>query len=289
MAKNAMALAILLSLALLAAACDRRTGGHRRGGGSPSTEHLLLTEISVEDTSTEYFEIYNPTSQTIDLTNYYVTDGTDTGASPTKEYWKITNPATIADAWSGAIYDFLVRFPAGATIAPGEYQVVAPDSANFLGNVNLWSPPPGRNPTYELTQDGAGDGVPDMLPAISSPVSIGSSDGLTNTSEVLVIFYWDGASTTVEDVDYFVWRSPSTGNDVRTDKTGVSGYVADTPVAQQSFGWGDHGSGYSIRRVNYLEGAERNTGGNGITGHDETSEDVMTTFDDRALVSPFAW
>jgi hypothetical protein len=81
----------------------------------------------------------------------------------------------------------------------------------------------------------------------------------------------------VEDVDYVTWGvmfDPAT----RVDKTGIAGYVADTASASQKPAVAPPPT-QSIERCGpTLEQGEKSFGGNGITGHDETSEPLDASF-----------
>ena len=242
-------------------------------------DHLLLSEIVVTPTAGEYVEIVNPTASTIDLTNYYLTDATFSGGSV--YYYKIV---TGVDAGGGGFGDWHARFPAGASIAAGEVQTISiAGSIDFLATY-------AQMPTYELYEDDVTpDGVPDMLEALSG--SIGGQGGITNSGEVIILYYWDGLSDLVKDVDYAVW-----GDKVEAvDKTGISidgpdadaltsTYLDDTAIASQDVvAPGAHPGGDSYSRITVIE--MEAAGGNGITGHDETSEPLSTTWMNR-VVSP---
>jgi uncharacterized protein len=119
----------------------------------------------------------------------------------------------------------------------------------------------GFYPDFDL---GAADAnAPDMIGQFSN------TSGLTDTDEMVVLFHWDGVSPLVSDVDYVTYTSPSTG----TDKTGVSvggqSYQPDTPVPMQLPA---SGAGFSMQRCETAETSETLSGGNGILGHNETSE-----------------
>jgi hypothetical protein len=90
-----------------------------------------------------------------------------------------------------------------------------------------------------------------------------------------VLFQWDGSADLVKDVDYLVWGD----KDEACDKSGVtvggSTFLNDTAVGDQQTPSGD---GRSFQRVDLTEGNETKTGGNGISGNDETSEDVSQTW-----------
>ena len=243
-------------------------------GSGGSGEHLLLTEIAVTPTAGEFVEIHNPTDTAIDLTDVYLTDATfGTGQT----YFQIV---TGANAGGGGFGDFHARFPAGSSIGPGEYQTIA------LAGSDGFNSTYGVDPTYELIEDGTPDGIPDMLEAI--PGSINGQGGLSNSGEMVVLYTWDGASDLVIDLDYAVWGDQAEA----VDKTGVvidgpdpdsdgSAYLPDTPIVSQDvISPGSHANGISWQRNDLSEGAEADSGGNGIVGHDETSEDTSNTWEE---------
>jgi len=84
--------------------------------------HLLLTEVTVAG-GAAFIEIYNPTGQTVDLRNYYLSDH--------QTYFQY--PAHVAGnvALTFDNSDFLARFPVGASIAPGASITVATDATLF--------------------------------------------------------------------------------------------------------------------------------------------------------------
>jgi len=236
---------------------------------------LLITEFVVTPTAGESIEFFNPGAEPVDLTNYYVSDATFAGG-PTY-YYNIV----IGAPGGGSFGDFSARFPAGASIAPGEYQTVAfADAEGAFGFFNTY----GSLPTYECIGDLGNDdaGVPNMLEAV--PGSINGTGGLTNSGEFCTIFYWDGNSDLVTDIDYVMWGDTNEG----VDKTGVtidgpdgdavgSTYQDDTALAIQSFS-STHSFGDSMQRVMMSEGLETTLGGNGANGNDETSENLAATW-----------
>lgn len=245
---------------------------------------ILISEIVVTPTGGEFIEIYNPNDYDIDLSNFYVTDATY--ASGGQYYYNIVTGANYGGGSSG---DFHSRFPTGSTITSGEYQTIALNGdADFFTEY-------GVNPTYEIDKDefasGTPDAIPDMLEAVLNSIFGSSGDhnpGLTNGDEVLVLYYWDGESDLVQDSDYLLWDNGGYVPNEAVDKTGIrldgpdagtdsSAYLDDTPIADQHFGVSP-GSGFSLHRIDYLEGSEVLTGGNGIEGNDETSEDTDATF-----------
>jgi hypothetical protein len=160
---------------------------------------------------------------------------------------------------------------------------------------DAWSMPGGPIvPDFELIQDGEGDGVPGMIdpgPDLVGVSYIQASAGLSNAREVIVLFFWDGSSDLVQDVDIVQWSNA--GSDfftVSPNKTGVTvdgpdaddvptPYLPDTaPLDQDLAAFGAHDFGFTVTRVDFAEGAETSAGGNGIAGHDETSEDYSQTW-----------
>ncbi len=262
---SVLALIIALTSALPAAAAD----------------HLLISEIVVTPTGGEFVEIFNPTGVTVDLSDVYLTDATYTPGGAF--YYNIVtgNPAA---AGGGGFGDFHARFPAGSSIAADEYQTVA------MAGSDAFFTAYGLQPTYELYEDGGSpDAVFDMREAL--PGTINNQGGLSNAGEVVVLYHWDGVSDLVGDLDYVLWGDKNEA----VDKTGVAidgpdpdttptGYLADTAMASQDVtAPGGHANGNSFTRTDPTEGGETATGGNGLTGHDETSENLSATFAEQAV------
>lgn len=234
---------------------------------------LLITEIAVTPTQGEFIEIYNNGTDPVDLTNVYITDAT---FSPNGVfYYNIV----IGGGGGGGFADFHARFPNGAMIAAGEYQTIALNgSADFI---NTYA----TNPTYKISDDGVADGIAPLLEARTGSVD-GNSSGLSG-GEVLILYSWDGSSDLVQDLDYIVWGDKNEA----VDKSGIaidsntdadsdtSTYLSDTSIAAQTvISTGSHSGGNSWQRGDLSEGVETQTGGNGINGSDETSEDLNNTF-----------
>ncbi|MGI8893269.1 MAG: T9SS type A sorting domain-containing protein [Bacteroidia bacterium] len=216
-------------------------------------DHLLLTEITLAPDSGEFIEIYNPTAISISLDNYYLADS--------QEYAKIASgTATVINS------DFIVRFPSGYNIIPNQVMVVAVKGDLFTSYY-------GMVPDFEIVNQSAS--VPDM-----DTIHVGISPTLTNAGEGVVLFYWDGLSDLVSDVDIINAGIPTTANQI-TSKTGLvvnaSTYLNDAGTMPQQMS--TPGIGFSTKRI-LLEGShETQTGGNGITGNDETTENILVTWD----------
>ena len=249
---------------------------------TPPPAKILVSEIVVTPTEGEFVEIYNPGTEAVDLTNYYLTDATF--ASGNVYYYQIVE----GGGGGGGSADFNARFPSGATIPAGEYQTIAMNGTAFFTTYGIL-------PTYELFE--TDPAVPDMLEAV--PGSINNQGGLTNSDEVVILYYWNGSNDLVLDVDYLLYNSGSpVANNEAVDKTGVtidgpdlntllSAYLPDTPIANQSSAL-NHGFGYSLHRIDFTEGIQSPTGGNGVNGADETSEDLNNTFTAFSLPTPNA-
>lgn len=222
---------------------------------------LLLTEVSLAPNGGEMIEIFNPTGAAVDLGPYYLSD--------VPSYFRLpASGQTVDNA------DFIVRFPAGATIAPGAVVVVALDTAaNFMTAT-------GVAPTYSI----AGGTMVEIM--------VTGAATLTNTGEPVILFHYDGAADRVTDVDIMVAGVPTAGNAL-INKSGIAvdgpdadtvatAYATDamTLAAQPSA----PGSALSTKRLARESAAtEAQSGGNGPGGQDETSEQTGTTWD----VAPF--
>ena len=243
------------------------------GAGQPIG--LLLSEIVVGPTSAEFVEIINTSAEAIDLSDVYLTDATFAGGDV--YYYQIVQGA----GGGGGFGDFHARFPVGATIAAGARQTVA--IAGSIGFEAAY----GIAPDYELFEDGAADGIPDMREAFVGSINgQGGLSGGINNGEVLVLYTWDGQTDLVSDLDYALW-----GDKVEAvDKTGASidgpdadattsTYLPDTAIAQQAvIDPSEHPDGSSWQRVALDEGSEIAAGGNGIEGNDEMSEPFRLTW-----------
>jgi endonuclease I len=240
---------------------------------------LLISEIVITPDAAEFVEIVNTGKDVIDLSDVYLTDATFAGGGV--YYYQIVQ----GGGGGGGFGDFHARFPDGATIAPGVRQTIA------LGGSSAFESAYGISPDYELYEDGGPDGIPDMREAF--PGSINGqgdlSDGINN-GEVLILYYWDGQSDLVADLDYVLWGDKAEA----VDKTGVSidgpdadvnasTYLPDTSIAQQSvIDVSEHATGSSWQRVALDEGSESTVGGNGLDGDDESSEPFRLTWGEGA-------
>ena len=235
-------------------------------------DHVVLCEAVVTPTTDEFIEIFNPTGAPIALDNYYLSDDED--------YALLPGASGAGPAPSIASSDFIVQFPSGATIPAGGVVVVSFDGASFLVTFGFRA---------DFEDHGVDAGTPDMI-----ATNVGGTAGLTNAGENAVLFFWNGASDLVTDVDMLNIGTPSTSNDI-VDKTTISVdgpdadstaslYLADAFTMPQQAG--DPGSGASTKRMLLETGNETTGGGNGITGDDETSEQITLTWDSPTFTAP---
>jgi len=218
-------------------------------------DHIIFTQITITSDEAEVIAIHNPTDDLINLSNYYLSDAQSSG----KHYY---NLPTGSDYWSGYSSDFIARFP-DVNIGSGETITISIKDASTFNSYYSY------DPDYTLTDD--------MLDAIDGENTIGLSANLADNYESLILFYWDGSSSIVQDVDYFYWGNTQALDLYGIDKTGVSTYLDDTPFnIQAGHTLEAHDLDYSYVRKSTTENGEsgpsNNITGNGITGHDETSE-----------------
>jgi len=234
----------------------------------PVADHLLITEIATRPSGAEMIEIANLTGGAVVLSDYLLSDS--------HLYYEIAFDAFTTASGS----DFVARFPEGFVIQPGQYVVVA--LANASGGLLSFEAAYGKKPDFELrpTANGATDDpeVPNMQPAQTAS-SIGATASLTDGGEPVVLFCYQG-SALVSDIDYVFYGTPSASNPA-VDKTGIvvsgSSYADDTAApAQRPIPAPPEGG--SLHRCASGESDEKRAGGNGSTGHDETSEDMSAAF-----------
>lgn len=251
-----------------------------------AADHLILSEIVVKTRNpvssfgSPYIQVVNPTGSDVDMGQVYITDAT---TNPTAFYYNLPlgDPATF-NPGGGNGGDFHARFPEGYQLAAGDSLAIAINGSTEFQEAY------GHLPDFELyEEDNAPDSVPELVEVFPGSIDAGPLSGsnvpaLSDIAESLVLYTWDGSSDLVQDLDYVVW---GTNEGVRVDKTGVtigsSTYAPDTPVASQEIA-ASAGPGFrhALRRFNADEGTETSSGGNGVTGHDETSENLATTWHD---------
>ncbi len=223
-----------------------------------NADHLLLTRVVTQPDAAESFSIYNPTDSPIDLTNYYICDD--------EEYYKMQTEGDMAP--SSSISGFTARFPS-ISINSGDtlHVILNSDYSGFYGE--------------EFTPDIIMYGAENNSMFETEPGSIGFSvSKLDETSELLILFYWDGDSESlIEDIDYFLWGAYQTP----INKTGVPGYKIDTSAENQLYFESEAATYYAYSRIGTNEISEIQTGGNGISGHDETSENFRESWEVKEI------
>lgn len=226
-------------------------------------DHLLITEVYIPpsgDDSQAFIEIYNPTDQSVNLSNYYLADY--------NTYYQV-----VQYIYNSKDSDFIVRFPSESQVHSKETIVVALNGDNFESSFT-------KQADYQIK------GVSDAIDMVTFQ---DVSQAKLESQEIVILFYWDGQSDLVQDVDYVNW---SLFLNLRVDKTGIriegpnadgdsSEYQPDTAVEAQSY-LSATLNGTSFQRSNVNETDEINAGGNGITGHNETSENFQSSFYDDA-------
>jgi MYXO-CTERM domain-containing protein len=253
--------------------------------GAQVADHLVLTEVAYDPAdetapSAEFLEIFNPTAGAIPLDEVYVSDAE-------ADYFEVVNGVVTL----GTSTDFVHRFPAGASLPAGGVAVVVTDSAAFLaeffpaGGLADFQALSGSPQVFETTQDGAGDGVADMIARSQSGGTPITSVNFANGGECLTLFQWDQASDLVQDLDHVCWENVTS----IIDKDGDAGFGIDgpDPGAVVTPYLDDAGTGtevdapdgtISVHRATLHEVDETLAGGNGAGGHDESTEDWSVTW-----------
>ena len=165
--------------------------------------------------------------------------------------------------WSKNYNDFFIQFPENSTIMPGETQIISMHMDSIFHDYYYYYP---DYNIHELT-------TKETESFLGGNSTIDYLEDSGNNGESLILFYWDGVSNLVKDVDYFLWGSRS----FAIDKTNLENYNSDQPSDFQSF-LDNTINHYSYNRIvdsnNYCcnETGETDNEGNGITGHNEMSE-----------------
>jgi len=144
------------------------------------TDHLLITQVVTQPDAAESISIYNPTDTPINLCDYYICDD--------EEYYKMQTEGDLSPSFIAN--GFTARFP-DIAITPGDtFNIVLnEDYSEFYGE--------------DFVPDLIMYGFDDNSMLETEPGSIGFSAGkLDETSELLILFYWDGESNhLIEDID----------------------------------------------------------------------------------------
>ena len=233
-------------------------------------QRILLSQVVVAPSAGEYVAIYNPGPGAVDLSNYFLSDS--------DQYFHVADGTTTVSTG-----DFVARFPNGASIAPGKTQYVSIDGAGCFetGCGSGTFAGYGVAPDYELATSLDDPSVSNMTLAV-----IQGTPGLTNGGEPVMLFYWDGSTLLVTDVDYVYYGTFSVGQPA-VNKTGVcetqgiqtACYASDTDDAPVNHApLGTTSTLISTCRLDFLETGQTASGGNGVGGADETSEPSSETW-----------
>lgn len=239
--------------------------------------HVVISEIVVTPTSGEFIEIFNPTVSAVDLTDYYLSDNNTYFRIPGNN--SASDPNNAGPAPSIPSSDFIVKFPAGTMIPAGGVLTIALDGTGF--NTTY-----GFDANFEIAaSSGTTTDMLDGNTVAGGPGRIGGSAGLTNSGEMVILFSWNGTSDLVQDIDYLLYGTSTNAMDktlIAVDGpdagTTTTAYLLEIAAPSQSIA-PSPGSGSSTKReLRESASTETFTGGNGISGHDETSENLNVTF-----------
>lgn len=282
----------LLGVAAMAVACRFDSSSASRPGDGGTTDangdsgaladgmtagvpHILLSEVKPTPDDLEFIEIYNPTCYELSLATLYLTDVPSYLLLPS---WGDSPP-------SPGLLNAVVRFPAGEMLAAGAAAVVARDGGAFAAEF-------GAIPRFALTNIGDSTGMEFVVYQSTQDMTI------FNSGEPIVLFEWDGERDLVLDVDIVIAgdappeeRRLLAKQDLAPDgvdgpdiDTTASSYLEESvtiPTMQDR----ENAAG-SYQRI-ALEGEfEAAGGGNGVVGHDETSEDTRDTWEQEVASPP---
>jgi len=230
--------------------------------------HLLLTEIKAQPNGGEFIEILNPLTEEEPLGQYYLSDD--------GEYARLPELGDDVDVGQR---DAVIKFPSGTVLPAGATIVVALDEEEFLAAF-------GESPDYTVRQADR---------PIATPMTVieEGSGGMeiTDDQEAIMLFRWNGEDDLLTDIDMVqIGDKPAAAGAENglPDKTGLaidgpdpgdatSEYAADgaemVPMAFRASNAG------SYKRIAPEGDAEPSSGGNGTSGHDETSENTMSTWE----------
>ena len=145
-----------------------------------SENHILISRVTVKPTEAEAIVLYNPTSDDISLSNYYITDE--------NEYYKLQtedNP----DFNASTVTNFSAQFP-DIKISSNDslYLMLSSDYKSFYG------------------EDFEADLVlnDSMIELVDGSFGLGV-DKLDDLSEMVVLFSFEPGDATIQDIDYFLW------------------------------------------------------------------------------------
>ncbi len=223
--------------------------------------HLLISEVMVPsstDAGKAFIEIYNPSTSDLDLSSVYL--------SNSKAYYQV-----VAGVYSSKNSDFLVKFPTGASIPGKGTRTVVLDGTAFSSAYTAV-------PDFEIAANN--NDIPDM-----TILQTGDNLKLETSGGMIILFKWDGQTDLVQDVDYMPWGFFKTN---WMDKSGVtidgpdtnsdaSAYLTDLATGSQK-GIASLDGIQSLQRNGIQETDEITAGGNGLSGHNEATENWQSSF-----------
>jgi hypothetical protein len=183
---------------------------------------LLLQSVCVIPNAGEFIAIYNPGLSPVSLANYYIYDAYHHTSNTSYIYMADPSSGTPG---GGQFNDMNRRFPSGSILSPHDTIAVALHGAADYQSVY------GRKPHYEIVLPGSNDAaVPDMLPAANTgePPSAFDAATLANSGESVLLYYWDGSTDLVVDVDYMFW-----GQNTASYVINKTGKAVDGPDAER--------------------------------------------------------
>ncbi len=227
-----------------------------------AADHLLVSEIFIpksDQSGQAFVEILNPTDGDIDLSQTYIANY--------NRYYEV-----VSDPSSSNASHFLVQFP-DRTISAGQTLVIALNDSIFFERF-------GKTPDFSIKP-------PTGSAQAMQTVILGSGAKFESAKGMLILFRWDGAADLVQDIDYLPWGL-SFFSSSWMDKSGVamdgpdadsnsSTYLDDAATDDQA-ALSAPTDGSSLQRTGVEEFAETQSGGNGVSGHNEASEDWMQSF-----------
>lgn len=268
--------------------------------------HLVISEMSIKGglyisgyESPEFVEIYNPTASAVsDMSNYYLTDWS--------QYWRYPEDKRLGILPNEGTGDFVGQFPPSAPALPaGGVVTVTANAQQFLLTffddgtsptdfdhlLSLYTSQPGNPKLYEMYD--SLPQVPNMTNLNADPTSGSMNESHTDTGENVILFYYDGTSDLVKDVDQVFYKKkgailgldngiyPKSGEEIDGPDadSSASAYLADSGSEDNLSALYDGASGpYQIVRRMKYEPGETSSGGNGITGDDTTLEQANVSF-----------
>ncbi|HES59873.1 MAG TPA: hypothetical protein ENO18_05515, partial [Caldithrix sp.] len=222
--------------------------------------HLLITEVFIPPSgegSAAFIEIFNPTDAAISLNQMYLANY--------NTYYNVVNGTYSTNA-----AHFAVKFP-DIELAVDEALAVAVNGQSFFDYF-------GKRADYEVL--GSDDTTPDMV-----HLKVGDNPSFALSSGMIVLFAWDGSADLIQDVDYVPWgifpsgwMDKSTveidGPDADSDAAAYKNDLAKSSQQAQTVPTG----GKSLQRSGLAEVDEVSSGGNGIGGHNEATENWKSSF-----------